>query len=112
MKTVKLMLLVVAILAISAPAFAACGTCVDNGSGGQECDGTPGTPCRMVFHVDYIECFDGQGFCHGAAAPEVASAQWVVASVETNGVVTAAEVPQTRTARLDPAGAALRTDSR
>ncbi|MCU1244383.1 MAG: hypothetical protein JWN02_293 [Acidobacteria bacterium] len=104
MKIVKLMFLVVAILAISAPAFAACGICVDNGNGAQ-CDGTPGTPCRMLFHIDYIECFDGQGFCHGAAAPEVASAQWVVASVETNGVVTAAEVPQTRTARVEGSGA-------
>jgi hypothetical protein len=99
MKTVKLMLLIVAMLAISAPAFAACGYCVDDGSGAQRCDDTPGIPCRMVLHVDYIECFDGQGFCHGAATPQAVSEQWTVASVETNGVVTANDGPQVRTAR-------------
>jgi len=101
MKTLKLTLAVLMMLVVSAPVFAMCGYCVTDGSGFTTCDGTPGTPCRVIFHVDYTECYENQGFCRRTAAPEAVTEQWTVASVETNGVVTTADVPQARTAQLD-----------
>jgi hypothetical protein len=110
MKTVKLMFLVVAILAISAPAFALCGYCTEpDANGSTFCDGTPGVPCHQVLHIgdpNWRECISG-GFCNTALAQGAVSEQWTVASVETNGVVTAADASQTRMASFDVRSAAV-----
>jgi hypothetical protein len=105
MKLVKLTLVVVAMLAISAPAFALCGFCTDpDVNGSTFCDGTPGIPCHQVHHQGdppWTECISGSGFCSTAHAQAAVSEEWSVASVETNGVVTADDVPQMRTARVE-----------
>jgi hypothetical protein len=109
MKTVKFVFLVVAILAISAPAFALCGICHDTVQG-PRCDGIPDNGCHHIKvqgDPGYIICDDSSGYCPGAlAGAATVSEQWTVASVETNGVVTTAEEPEIRTASLDARSAA------
>jgi|GEM_PF-3003053 len=113
MRTIKLTLAIISILALSAPAFANCGFCYEAAPGFEQCDGTPGVLCRVVFQNGQYLCFDGQP-SHGcnSAAPVVAAEQWTVASVETNGIVTAADATPLRTAQLDHTGAVAPTASR
>jgi hypothetical protein len=90
MKSLKLAVAVVVLSVVSAPAFANCGFCYEAAPGFEQCDGTPGVPCRVVFQGGQYLCFEGEGHCL-SAAPDATADQWAVASVETNGVITASE---------------------
>ncbi|MCU1244384.1 MAG: hypothetical protein JWN02_294 [Acidobacteria bacterium] len=90
MKSLKLTFAVLVLFVVSAPAFANCGFCYEAAPGFEQCDGTPGVPCRVVVQGGQYLCFDDQGRCF-SAAPDATADQWTVASVETNGLITASE---------------------
>ena len=85
MNVIKLSLITLVLLAVTAPAFAICGYCDFDGV---TCVAQPNTPCRVVRQIDGSYCEDA-GFCRPTATQvSTVSEEWAIASVETNGVVT------------------------
>jgi hypothetical protein len=107
-KLLKLSLVSLVLLAVTAPAFAICGYCdID----GVTCVPTPNSPCRIVKVVDGSYC-ENAGFCRPTVT-QVATVteEWTIASVETNGVVTKSDAA-VRTASLQQHPSARQAVSR